>query len=103
MSKINNVLFNEINFIKGSQMAKRWTAKEDDFLVAYYGAIGSSIGPRDLNRSTASVNARVKKLKENGAWEAYKTAYHHRTRALLLAGHVDPEFVELDTQIGQVI
>ncbi len=75
-------------------MSKRWTQKDDDFLIEFYDAIGSSIGPMDLGRTEQSVKNRVKQLKKSGAWEAYKTARHHRNRALVLARHVLPEFCD---------
>lgn len=68
-------------------MAKRWTVKEDQFLVAFYDAMGPMIGPHDLGRSEAATEARVKHLKETGAWEAFKTAEHHQYRAMYLAGY----------------
>ena len=73
-------------------MTKRWTSKEDDFLIAYFDAVGPYIGPHDLGRSEKATKDRVKKLKDSGAWEVYKTAKYHRNRALLLAGHINPEF-----------
>lgn len=78
------------------KMAKRWTYKEDLFLVEYYDAVGSFIGPHDLGRSEASTKSRVKKLKECGAWKDYKTSIYYDVKARLLAGHCNPEFVNLD-------
>ena len=68
-------------------MAKRWTETEDMFLVEFFEVIGPEIGPHDLGRSLASTKARVKRLKEVGAWEAYRASLYHRARALGLAGH----------------
>lgn len=51
-------------------MSKRWTMKEDRFLVEFFEPIGANIGPHDLGRSEAATIKRVKKLKETGAWQA---------------------------------
>lgn len=81
-------------------MAKHWTLEEDKFLVEFYDAVGSFIGPHDLGRSEASTKARVQKLKETGAWQAlenlgqaerdYLKKYH------LCLGHELPVFLEDD-------
>ena len=73
-------------------MSKRWTVREDWFLVEFYDAMGSYIGPHDLGRSEAATDRRVKHLKEAGAWDAYKTAKHHEARAIYLAGHAHSQF-----------
>ncbi len=80
-------------------MGKKWTSREDDFLVACFDFIGPAIGPRDLGRTEIATKSRVKKLKKSCVWEAYKTANYHRGMALVLAGHTSPEFCKKDHPI----
>ena len=68
-------------------MAKRWTLDEDDFLFHFYcSATERVIALNDLERSAAAIRARVKFLKDSGAWavleeweeasEAYQDKYN---------------------------
>ena len=81
-------------------MSKRWTPADDDFLVGYYETLGPMIGPHDLGRSARATTARVKHLKDTGAWEAYRASRYHNARAFLLAGHattdLQKEIVEME-------
>jgi hypothetical protein len=61
-------------------MSKRFDFDDDMFIHAYYDAIGSYIGPHDLGRSAASINARVRKLKATGAWDALTDMANARRR-----------------------
>lgn len=51
-------------------MPKGWTAEEDAFIHAYFGAVGVQRIANDLGRPTQGINARAQKLRECGAWEA---------------------------------
>jgi hypothetical protein len=48
-------------------MSKRYTYREDHYIVSYFG-IGSIWV--DIDRTEASVRARAKRLKDCGAWDA---------------------------------
>lgn len=48
--------------------AKKWTLKEDKFLVEFWESIGPSIAEHDLGRSEKQARKRVEHLKETGAW-----------------------------------
>lgn len=69
-------------------MAKRYTEKEDAFIIAYFDAVGPYIGPHDLGRSEASVKARAKFLKESGAWSLMEQAWEFKMRYRVEAGHI---------------
>lgn len=66
-------------------MSKRWTEKEDKFIVAYWDAVGSAMGPHDLGRSEKAVLSRYQFLQETGAWECLQKSteyyYAYRKRA----------------------
>ena len=51
-------------------MPKHWTLENDQFLVAYFDAVGPMIGPHDLGRPEAATKARVRLLKARGGWQA---------------------------------
>lgn len=51
-------------------MTKRWTRQEDEFIHAYFDAMGDAIGPRDLGRPKGSVMNRAHALRKSGAWAA---------------------------------
>jgi len=53
-------------------MAKRWSAKDDRFLVAYFEAVGDRIGQHDLGREKGAATKRVKILRKTGAWDVLK-------------------------------
>ena len=59
-------------------MASRWTLEEDHFLFNFYcPMLETTIAFHDLDRSAAAIRARVKLLKESGAWaimDEWKTA-----------------------------
>lgn len=63
-------------------MSKIWTYEEDKYIACYYGIVSDCHISRDLGRPEGSVNKRVKKLKECGAWDVLKVinalanAYH---------------------------
>jgi hypothetical protein len=58
-------------------MSKRFTFKEDQFIAAYFEAIGDYIGPHDLGRPIGSVAKRAKYLKDTGAWDALKAIKYY--------------------------
>ena len=72
----------------------RWSEKEDRYLVEFFDALGAERGAEDLNRTAISVKARVKKLKETGAWKAYEDAEKCLLRAGVLCGRIDPDMLE---------
>lgn len=86
-------------------MGKRWTDKEDQFIVAYYDAMGAFIGPHDLGRSEASTKARAKKLKDTGAWDAWHIVSLRTLFARILSGNqpksshefIQDELIEMDS------
>lgn len=47
----------------------RWTEHEDDFLRAYFGALGDFVGVHDLGRAPGAAARRVKQLKRWGKWK----------------------------------
>ena len=69
-------------------MARRWTEDEDLFIIAYYDAVGSFIGPHDLGRTGQSTIARARFLKRSGAWDAYIEAQNMTNMARKLARHI---------------
>lgn len=73
-------------------MSKRYRISEDVYLVQFLEAVGADNIARDLSRSRASVLKRESKLRESGAWVAYREYILARQRALVLAGHVSEEF-----------
>lgn len=67
---------------------KKWTDEEDRYLVAYANVVGAHNVARDLaGRSESSVKARVKKLKDTGAWEAWEMVSLGHLYARILSGH----------------
>ena len=68
-------------------MARRWTEREDLFIIAYYDAIGPYIGPHDLGRSEKATTDRAKFLKRSGAWDVYVEAQNVLNMARKLARH----------------
>ena len=69
-------------------MARRWTEQEDRFLIAYFDAVGSFIGPHDLGRTERATISRAAFLKRSGAWDAFKDADNVLNMARKLAGHL---------------
>ena len=67
-------------------MSRRWTEYEDRFIIAYFDAIGSFIGPHDLGRTEQATKARAQFLKHSGAWDAYLDADNVLNMARKLAG-----------------
>ena len=51
-------------------MSKRYTTREDLYIVAYFGCVADWQLATDLERHEGSIRARAKKLKETGAWDA---------------------------------
>lgn len=55
-------------------MSKRFTFREDHFIVSYLGAVSAELmgntGKGEVNRSPTAIRARAKKLRECGAWDA---------------------------------
>lgn len=49
---------------------KRWTISEDQFLHAYFDAVGDYAGTHDLGRPAGAATRRVAFLKTSGAWAA---------------------------------
>jgi hypothetical protein len=49
-------------------MSKKWTLRDDQFLVQFYPVLGDYVGTHDLGRPAGAADARVKKLQETGAW-----------------------------------
>ena len=67
-------------------MSSRWTEYEDRFIIAYFDAVGSFIGPHDLGRTEQATKARAQFLKRSGAWDAYLDADNVLNMARKLAG-----------------
>ncbi len=67
-------------------MARQWTEQEDRFIIAYFDAVGSFIGPHDLGRTEQATKARAAFLKRSGAWDAYLDADNVLDMARKLAG-----------------
>ena len=67
-------------------MSRRWAEYEDRFIIAYFDAVGSFIGPHDLGRTEQATTARAQFLKRSGAWDAYLDADNVLNMARKLAG-----------------
>lgn len=72
----------------------RYTAKDDRWIVEYFGAVPTRDIAEDLGRSVKSVADRAAKLHSTGAWQAYEAAKVATIRAEVLAGHLDLEMME---------
>jgi hypothetical protein len=66
-------------------MSRRWTPDEDQFIVAYYDAVGVMIGPHDLGRTEKAVEKRARFLKDSGAWGAWELSQEYREKAIILS------------------
>ena len=73
-------------------MAKRYSEKEDKFIVAFFECAGAQNLSRDLGRSASSITARAKKLKVIGAWFHYAKADVHSEVAGIITGRVCADF-----------
>jgi hypothetical protein len=51
---------------------KAWQKYEDQFLFAYYPAVGDYVGTHDLDRPKGAATQRVAFLKKCGAWDALR-------------------------------
>lgn len=61
-------------------MSKRYSLKEDKFIVSYFDVVGDMIGPHDLGRSRDAVKRRAKFLKESGLWRALEFSMNLETK-----------------------
>ena len=70
-------------------MSKRWTMKDDMFLVEYHGVGANYVADHDLGFKGRNVGEkRVAKLKAAGVWDkivAYHAAYRAMNRAWVTA------------------
>lgn len=73
---------------RGILMSKRYTREEDEFIVSYFDAIGTYIGPHDLGRSEASITRRVKFLRKSGIWDAIRDAWAYNAYVDMLSKRV---------------
>lgn len=76
-------------------MSKPWTYDDDSFLVAYYGVVGDFAGTHDLEREPGAADARVKFLKETGAWQLIGKRERALNRAHMKAFEAELEYAKL--------
>jgi hypothetical protein len=63
-------------------MAKRWTLKDDRFLVEYHSVGANYVADHDLGFKGKNAGVkRMAKLKETGVWEKIE-AYHEAWRSM---------------------
>ena len=68
-------------------MGKKWTQKEDEFLLFYHSAIDADyIASHDLGRPHGAGSKRLKKLTKSGARLAFAQMKFHEIEFNMLAG-----------------
>lgn len=68
-------------------MTKRWTLQEDIYLAKFFDIVGDQCG-NDPGRAKGAATARVKRVKDYGAWEplqAFLRAEYEHLRAYYVA------------------
>lgn len=78
-------------------MSRRWTADEDAFIHAYFGAVMVNSIANDLGRTMKAIGDRAQKLRECGAWEALDRL-HKAERDYFIALGAD----EMDADIATI-
>ena len=64
-----------------------YSFREDNYIVAYVKAVGIQRVASDLNKSVASIERRVKKLRDSGAWDAILRIEQAQKDYLACLGH----------------